>query len=253
MRPMLLVKFALLFVSVLIPQYSFARNFTQLALPQGAVQRLGKGRISGNIAYSPDGTRLAVAGSVGIWIYDAETGALVDLFTGHTGEIYSVSYSSDGLTLASGSSDKTIRMWDARTGESLYILNGLRYSITSVSYSPDGAQFASRSAGDGTMCLWDSRTGERLHVLEKRKHSAHPIAFSPDGGILANGGWSGRVDLWDARTGKHLKTLEGHTRPMNIVSYSTTCFVFPRWYFARQREFGHADSIVGCTRRRVST
>ena len=34
--------------------------------------RIGRGTMY-DLAYSPDGTRLAVASSVGIWLYDTET------------------------------------------------------------------------------------------------------------------------------------------------------------------------------------
>ena len=49
---------------------TFAQDYTQWGLPEGAKMRLGKGRLSGSIAYSPDGTRLAVASNIGIWLYD---------------------------------------------------------------------------------------------------------------------------------------------------------------------------------------
>ena len=46
-------------------------DYTKWHLPEGAKLRLGKGYIN-EIAYSPDSSRLAVASSIGIWIYDAE-------------------------------------------------------------------------------------------------------------------------------------------------------------------------------------
>ena len=75
---------ALLILFTLFQVNTFAQDYTRWGLPEGAKARLGKGRISGNIAYSPDGTRLAVASSIGIWLYDTGTYQEVALLTGHT-------------------------------------------------------------------------------------------------------------------------------------------------------------------------
>ena len=100
----------LLTLFILFSLDSIAQESPQLHLPDGAKARFGKGTMS-EIAYSPDGTRLAVAGGIGIWIYDAQTGKELDLHTGHTAWVYSVSFSPDGAALASGSWDGTILLW----------------------------------------------------------------------------------------------------------------------------------------------
>ena len=91
-------------VSLLLPNVS-AQDYTTWSLPDGAVARLGKGSITGNVAFSPDGTRLAVAGIIGIWLYDARPGKVkeLDLLTGHTDRVHFVSFSSDGSKIASAS------------------------------------------------------------------------------------------------------------------------------------------------------
>ena len=58
------------------------------------------------------GSRLAVASSIGVWIYDANTGDEVALLTGHASIVRAVAFSPDGNTLASGSLDGTILLWD---------------------------------------------------------------------------------------------------------------------------------------------
>ncbi|RKU33715.1 hypothetical protein C6496_21660 [Candidatus Poribacteria bacterium] len=90
---------------------TFAQDYTTLKLPEGAKARLGKGPIN-EIKYSPDGTRLAVASIIGIWIYDAQTGAALELIKGHTSEVFSVSFSPDGTTIATGSADGTVLLWE---------------------------------------------------------------------------------------------------------------------------------------------
>ena len=116
MKKGLFFKLTLLFVFVLFLQNGFAQDYTRWGLPEGARARLSKGKLH-DIVYSPDGSRFAVASGIGIWLYDAHTGAEIALLTGHTGSVLSVAYSPDGSTLASGSWDGTIRLWDAVTGE----------------------------------------------------------------------------------------------------------------------------------------
>ncbi len=60
------------------------------SLPKGAKARLGKGSVEA-IAYSPDGKTLAVGRSIGIWLYNAQTGAEIALLKGHAGGVNSVS------------------------------------------------------------------------------------------------------------------------------------------------------------------
>ncbi len=93
----------LLMLSALFALSTAAQGETQSVFPEGAKTRLGKDHITGNITYSPDGTRLAMASSLEIWIYDAHTGEELALLAGHVGGVLSVSFSPDGSTLASGS------------------------------------------------------------------------------------------------------------------------------------------------------
>ena len=91
-----LIVLMFLYVSDTTAEYE---SYMQWGLPAGVTARLGKGGVR-EIAYSPDGTRLAVASTVGIWMYDAGSGEALALFTGHTRSVESVVFSADGRVLA---------------------------------------------------------------------------------------------------------------------------------------------------------
>ena len=84
--------------------------------------RIGQGRIH-EIVYTPDGTGLAVASGIGVWLYDTATHKEADLLAGNT-DVDSIAFSPDGSTIAGASWDDDIRLWDAATGKHLQTLNG---------------------------------------------------------------------------------------------------------------------------------
>ncbi|MFM7364044.1 MAG: protein kinase domain-containing protein [Cuspidothrix sp.] len=146
-------------------------------------------------------------------------GKLLQTLTGHSDWVWSVAYSPDGQTLASGSVDKTIKLWNVKTGNLLQTLTGHSELVKSVVYSPDGQTLAIGSY-DKTIKLWDVKTGKLLQTLEGHSNSVRSVAYSPDGQTLASGSDDKTIKLWNARTGKLLQTFTGHSRSVGSLAYS---------------------------------
>ncbi len=163
MKKLTILSLIVVSTAALLVQNGHAQDYNRWSLPEGAIMRLGKGYVW-DVAWSPDRTRLAVGGTAGIWIYDASSGEEISLITGHSFRANTVAFSPDGLTLASGSRDDTVRLWDVSTGEEKSILTGHRYDVEAVAFSHDGATVASGSR-DGTVRLWDVTTGQERGTL----------------------------------------------------------------------------------------
>jgi hypothetical protein len=77
--------------------------------------------------------------------------------TGHKYDVNSVAMSADGQMLASGSTDKTIKLWNPKTGDLLHNLTGNENAVKYVAMSADGQTLASVCRGNSEIKLWEKK------------------------------------------------------------------------------------------------
>ena len=202
-----------LFYSILITliaaTHIYAQDSPQWHLPDGAKARLGKGGIN-EIEYSPDGTILAAATFIGVWLYDVQTGKELQLLAAEPVAVESIAFSPDGTKLASSGIGAPLSLWDVESGRLLRTFPiESEWSNKGVAFSPDGKIIASHGQ-IGTVQLWDPDTGESIRTLKGQEAwgGLNSIQFSPDGKTLATGWLNGTICLWDVNTGtiKHTRT-----------------------------------------------
>jgi WD40 repeat protein/DNA-binding SARP family transcriptional activator len=97
------------------------------------------------------GKQVALGGLDGATIYDAETGSVAQRLPDHNA--LSVAFSPDGLLLATGDFDGTVRVLEIATGNERMSVTAHGDGVRGVAFSPDGRQLASTSA-DGSIRVW---------------------------------------------------------------------------------------------------
>ena len=190
-------------------------------MPDGAIARFGKGGISYGdrvIAFSPDRRHLAVAATIGVWLYDVKTTREVALFsfTEHSISRYAVAFSPDGAKLAVADAG-VVKLWDVSTQTNIVTLKRNEGLVWSVAFSPDGKKLA---VGGSALKLWEIETGRTIRTLTGHTDWVNSIAISPDGTRLVSGASDKTIKLWEVESGKNINTFEVHTDEVLSVAFS---------------------------------
>lgn len=155
-----------------------------------------KKRLSNDLlAFSPDGTKLAVINHAMIIILDARHLEEYLRLKGHRRRINSLAFSPDGKTLATCSRNGTIRFWNVSTGQVIFNLKAHKPVVLCVAFSPDGKMLASTGA-DGTVKIWNVENGTLLKEITVLRKEIPCVAFSQDMQFMAASASKGELYLW---------------------------------------------------------
>jgi WD40 repeat protein len=164
------------------------------------------------VAFSPDGRRVATGGAdATVRLWDASTGAVLQVFLGHEGTVRHVRFGPRDDVLTSLAGDG-VRRWSAAPDASVLRFHRSAEEgnphpyVYAAEFSPDGQRLAT-AGWDGTVRVVEAATGERLLTIETGESSVRDVRWTPDGRCLVGG--HDRVARWDAFTGEELAAWKG--------------------------------------------
>ncbi len=220
------------------------KDWTQWELPKKAKVRLGKGKVNG-IKFTPDGTHLAVETTIGVWLYDANTGEETTLFTEIEGDNLSFDRSYinmlvspiDRKTITCEGLDGDKDLWSLEEDSLKSILPDLRRRNNVLQIKAQNiilvySGWRMNLPWHATAGLWNPRDGENDSIeatsLTKMEMGMQ-IAISPDERFLAaareRGYWSKEykmpaIQVWDRTTGKCVFTVEETKHHIETLVFS---------------------------------
>ena len=163
------------------------------------------------VAFSPDGSRIAVANTADIedlggWasIWDVATGEMILSLPRQSAFVNSVAFSPDGRRLVTTGDDQTARVWDANTGEELLTLYGQTTNVANAAYSPDGSHIATVTGSE--VKVWDAATGREFLTLAGQAGILY-VAFSPDGTRIVTASSDGTARVWNVVASREFQTM----------------------------------------------
>lgn len=156
----------------------------------------------------------------------------VTSLAGHSEAIVSASFSPDGMGLASGSGDTTVRFWDVTTQTPYHVCSAHRSWVLAVAWSPDGLKVAS-GCKNGELNIWSPKTGQRLNKNPLMGHTKwitclawEPINCRSDCLRFASSSKDATIRIWDTALLKCQIVLSGHSMSVTCIKWSANGLIY---------------------------
>jgi len=162
-----------------------------------------------SIAFSPDSNMIASCSggmsithdrTVRLWNcekLDEQFGEQIGVFGEHDRRVSCLDFHPTKMIVASGSTDRTLKIWDAKEMKIMYNLSPDIGMISVVQFSPDGTRLLAVS-DLGRGILIDTKTGSKICRLDRHDSSIWSVAFSGDGTTIATSSLDKTASIWDA-------------------------------------------------------
>jgi WD40 repeat protein len=162
------------------------------------------------LAFSPDGSMLAVSGYREILLIPSSGTAPAKRLVGMSERIQSLTFSADGaLLVAAGGTPARfgeVQFWDARNAKMLRSVTLTGDTLFGATLSPDASQVAV-GCTDNTVRILDAHSGKELHKITAHENWVLGAIFGKDGKRIVTVGRDRAAKLTDATSGAFLENV----------------------------------------------
>lgn len=188
--------------------YDGSVRFWQISEKKRAEPIEGSRLCGSPVVFSPRGDLIACSWQKAVNVFTL-SGKFLFSLKGHTSGITSIAFSPNGDLIATGSSDRTIRVWNL-LGESVSRpFLGHTSSVCAVAFGPDGSYIV--SGGDKTIRLWNL-IGLPIGVpLVSHSGYIKSVAVHPEKNCLVSTSKDETIRLWDLSTSLVSRRIDGYS------------------------------------------
>jgi WD40 repeat protein len=187
-----------------------------------------------SVAYSPDGSKLAVAGEdtnviKKIVVLNTSTWAtLATLDQGYnntslasSNSVTSLVFSPDGASLVSGCLDQTICFWSTASWALQHSVTNSGQGVTALAFATNGQSLFSGDQS-GTLKIWKAvgASWTPIHSWTGHAGPVWSLACSTDSTTLVSGGDDHQVNVWQTANGLAVTNLTSHTAMITRICFA---------------------------------
>lgn len=210
--------------------------------PDKPVRTLNNGEFTSRLAWSPDGSKLAVGGSkdygkpfftggdsTNSWkahltVWDTATWKII--FEPEFGNemvnqsFYEMAWSPDGRLLAFSTDVGGVQVMNVETGRTVSRQADFAATVTAIAWSPDGTRLLANHDMAHGMRRWRLGDGRVVRLFDARSSNYMSLAWSPDGRRIASGDGQGGLCFWTASTNKCDSFIHAHRTATFSLAWS---------------------------------
>lgn len=142
---------------------------------------------------------------------------------GSKNSIYSLAINQTGTLVASGSTEKKIRLWDPRSRQKLLKLRGHTDNVRSLVFSKDGSFLLSASS-DGTIRLWSVPQQRCISIIRVHDEGVWTLQANEAFNAVYSGGKDGKIFVTDLKNTSNSALVCEEAAPILKILLVDRCY-----------------------------